>query len=44
MQATTFRMVKKGPNIYSTGDYLQYPVINHNGKNSFKKECILVYD
>ena len=25
--------------LYSTGNYIQYPVINHNGKEH-KKECI----
>ena len=25
--------------LYSTGNYIQYPVINHNGKE-YKKECI----
>ena len=25
--------------LYSTGNYIQYPVINHNG-NEYKKECI----
>ena len=27
--------------LYSTGDYTQYPVINHNGKEH-EKECIHV--
>ena len=27
--------------LYSTGNYIQYPVINHNGKE--KKECIYVH-
>ena len=27
---------------YSTGSYIQYPVINHDGK-SYKKECVCVY-
>ena len=26
--------------LYSTGNYIQYPVINHNGKDHFKKEHI----
>ena len=26
----------------STGNYIQYPVINHNGKK-YEKECIYVY-
>ena len=25
-----------------TGDYIQYPVINHNGKEYIKKECVCV--
>ena len=25
--------------LYSTGNYIQYPMINHNGKE-YKKECI----
>ena len=27
---------------YSIGSYIQYPVINHDGK-SYKKECVCVY-
>ena len=27
--------------LYSTGNYIQYPVINHNGKE-YKKECVCV--
>ena len=26
----------------STGNYIQYPVINHNGKE-YEKECVCVY-
>ena len=29
--------------LYSTGDYIQYPRINHNG-TEYKKECIYVYN
>ena len=29
--------------LYSTGNYTQYPGINHNGKQ-YKKECIYVYN
>ena len=29
--------------LYSTGNYIQYPVINHNGKD-YKKECYLSLD
>ena len=28
--------------LYSTGNYIQYPVINHNGKE-YEKECIYIY-
>ena len=29
--------------LYSTGNYVQYPVINHNGKG-YEKECIYMYN
>ena len=29
-------------NYNSTGNYSQYPRINHNGKEHFKKDCIYV--
>ena len=28
--------------LYSTGNYTQYPIINHNG-NEYKKQCIYKY-
>ena len=28
--------------LYSTGNYSQYPVINHNGKE-YEKECVYIY-
>ena len=28
---------------YSAENYIQYPMINHNGKEYFKKECMYVY-
>ena len=28
--------------LYSTENYIQYPMINHNGKE-YKKECIYIY-
>ena len=28
--------------LYSTGNYIQYPVINHNGKE-YEKECVYMY-
>ena len=27
--------------LYSTGNYIQYPVINHNGKEYFKKRMYI---
>ena len=27
--------------LYSTGNYIQYPILNHNGKE-YEKECIVV--
>ena len=39
IQTVTQRMDKQqGPTVY-TGSYIQYPGINHNGKE-YKKECI----
>ena len=29
--------------LYSTGNYIQYPVINHDRKE-YKKECIYIYN
>ena len=29
--------------MYNTGNYIQYPVINHNRKE-YEKECIYVYN
>ena len=28
--------------LYKTGNYIQYPVINHNGKE-YEKQCVCVY-
>ena len=28
--------------LYSTGNFIQYPVINHHGKE-YEKECIYMY-
>ena len=27
--------------LYSTGNYIQYPMINHNGKENFKKNVYI---
>ena len=33
MQTIIYRMDKQqGPTVYSTGNYIQYPVTSHNGK------------
>ena len=29
--------------LYSTGNYIQYPIINHNGKE-YEKECMHTYN
>ena len=29
--------------LYSTGNYIQYPIINHNGKNMKKNVYIYIY-
>ena len=28
--------------LYSTGNYIEYPMVNHNGKE-YEKECVCVY-
>ena len=30
--------------LYSTGNYIQYPMICHNGKEYRKRECIYMYN
>ena len=30
--------------LYSTGNSIQYPMINHNEKEYFLKECIYMYN
>ena len=29
--------------LYSTGRYMQYPVINQNGKEYLKRMCVYIY-
>ena len=42
MQTIVYRMDKQlGPTVYSTGNYIQSSVINHNGKE-YERECIYV--
>ena len=45
MQTIIYRTDKQqGPILlYSTGNYIQYPVINHNGKE-YEKESIYMYN
>ena len=44
MQTVTYRMdQQQGPMVYSTGNYIQYPVINHIGKE-YKKEYVCLYN
>ena len=42
---TTICKIDKQQDIteYSTGNYIQYPVINHNVKNMKKDMCVCVY-
>ena len=41
MQTPIYRMVNNRVLLYSTGNYIQYPVMNHNGKE-YEKEYICV--
>ena len=36
------KMITNKDLLYSTGNSIQYPVINHNGKE-YEKECIYIY-
>ena len=29
--------------MYSRGNYIQYPVIDHNGKEHFRSVCVCIY-
>ena len=42
MQAIIYRMNKQQVLVYSTGNYIQYSVINCNGKE-YKKEYMSIY-
>ena len=42
MQTITYRMdQQQGPTVYNTGNYIQYPVVNHDGKE-YEKKCIYI--
>ena len=43
MQTIIHRMGKQQGPTDSTRNYIQYPVINHNGRE-YEKECIYVYN
>ena len=42
MQTTIYKRDKQQVLLYSTGNYIQYPVINHNEKE-YEKEYIYIY-
>ena len=42
MQAFTYRMDKQQVLLYNTENYTQYPMINYNRKEYFKKECVCI--
>ena len=45
MQTTPYRMGKQQVLLYITGNYTQYPVINHNGKEKITSHlCLLEYN
>ena len=41
MQTGIYRMDNNKVLLYSTGNHIQHPVINHNGKE-YEKECICI--
>ena len=43
MQTSINRMDNNKVLLYSTGNYSQYPVINHTGKE-YEKECMYMYN
>ena len=43
MQSSIYRCINNKVLLYSTGSYIQYPVITHIGK-AYKKECIYAYN
>ena len=43
MQTSIYRMDKQGPTVQYRELYIQYPVINHNGKE-YEKEYIYMYN
>ena len=43
MQTMIYRMDNNKVLLYSTGNYIQYPVINHNGKECEKEYmCVCI--
>ena len=43
MYTIKYRMDKQQGPTYSTGNYIQYPVINHSGKGYFLKKNVYMY-
>ena len=43
IQATVYKIDKQQVLLYSTGNYIQYPLINHSGKE-YEKEYIYMYN
>ena len=43
IQTIIYRMDTRQDRTYSTGNSIQYPVINHNGKE-YEKECLYMYN
>ena len=43
MQTIVYRMDKQQDPTYSTGKYIQHPVISHNGKNMKKNIHIYIF-
>ena len=43
MQTILLKWINNQVLLYGTGNYIQYPVINQNGKEYFKKEYIYIY-
>ena len=42
MDTTIYKIGKQGPNVYSTGNYIQYLVITYNGKESEKEQIYII--
>ena len=43
MQTSMYRMDRQKDPLYSTGSFIKYPVMKHNGKNMEKNVYVCVY-